>query len=315
MRIPLRRVVLWVLAGWLSTAGSSAAGADQGAHTLESAQQNDIRKSATQPTPTTLPDYMQNWEFGVHAEEDSGFRYFADLIFPLYRPTEGDKTLFFEPRVSHVNHGTLLNFGTGYRTLVRNNTWLLGTNAFYDYETVHQHYRVGAGAEIISAYAELRANGYLGLSHTRRVQSDGATNNVERAVHGYDVELGGPVPYYSRLKLFGGYEWYNFRKFKDREGWTIRAEYKPMQTMVLDLTYSDNTKRTPGFGVNIAFRPPIWLNAPERVISPFRLDETIFPNSDVSDRLFTLVERHHEIVVESYSQTTGGISVEIRRGT
>jgi len=161
----------------------------------------------------------------------------------------------------------------------------------------------------------LRANGYLGLSPTRRVQSDGATNNVERAVHGYDVELGAPVPYYSRLKLFGGYEWYNFRKFKDREGWTIRAEYKPVPLVVLDLTYSDNTKRDPGFGVNIAFHPPIWNNAPERAAPPFRLDKTIFPDSDVSHRLFTLVERHHEIVVESYSQTSGAVSVEIRRGT
>lgn len=311
MRMPYWRSVLWVFVGWLSTVGLPVAGADQ-----------DFQRAGyTQPNPQEtashfqLPDYMQNWEFGLHAEEDTGFRYFADLIFPLYQPNNEDRALFFEPRLSHVNGGTLVNLGTGYRALVRNKTWMLGANTFYDYETVHKHYRVGAGAEILSAYAELRANGYLGLSPTRRVQSDGATNNVERAVHGYDVELGAPVPYYSRLKLFGGYEWYNFRKFKDREGWTVRAEYKPVPLVVLDLTYSDNTKRDPGFGVNIAFRPPIWNNAPEQAASPFRLDKTIFPDSDVSNRLFTLVERHHEIVVESYSQTVGTVSVEIRRGT
>lgn len=201
----------------------SVAGADQDFQKTDPAPPN-----LQQSTPHfQLPDYMQNWEFGAHAEEDTGFRYFADLIFPLYRPNEGGSALFFEPRVSHVGHGTLMNAGVGYRTLVRQNTWMLGANTFYDRETVQDHYRVGIGGEAISAFAEARINGYIGLSPTRRVQSDGATNNVERAVSGYDVELGAPIPYYSRLKLFGGYEWYNFRKFEDREGWKIRAEYTP----------------------------------------------------------------------------------------
>jgi len=258
---------------------------------------------------------MRNWEFGIHAEEDTGFRYFADLIFPLYRPAGHTSTLFLEPRISHVNRSTLMNLGLGYRRLVRDGAWMLGANTFYDYDALREHERVGFGAEAISAYAELRANNYLGISHTRTVQSDGTTTNVERAVSGVDVEVGAPVPFYSRLKFFGGYEWYDFKKFKDREGWTLRAEYRPVSTIILDLTYSDNTKRDPGFGVKIAFRPPIWDIAHTPVASPLRLDKAMFPDSDVSDRLLSLVERHHEIVVESYSQTNGQISIEIKRGT
>lgn len=268
------------------------------------------------PALADLPDYMRNWEFGLHAENDTAFRAFADLILPLYRPADRTSAVFLEPRVSHVDHATLWNLGTGYRRLVRNNTWLLGANAFYDYQAERHHTRFGVGLEALSAYAEFRANGYFGLSPTRKIQEDGATTNVERAVDGFDVEVGAPVPHYSRLKLFGGYEWYDFKKFKNREGWSVRAEYQPVPTLVLDLTYGDNTKRDPGLGVNVAFRLPIWDPAGWKTAeSPFRLDKAIFPDSDVSDRLFTLVERRHEIVVESYSEAVGQISVEIKRGT
>lgn len=299
MRATSRFLALWLVLGIACPAAHAAA---------------ESPHSSSSPSHD-LPDYMRNWEFGVHAEDDTGFRYFADLMFPLHRFAAQHGVLFFEPRVSHVDRATLFNNGIGYRRLVRNDTWLLGVNTFYDYEALREHARVGFGGEALSAYAEARANGYLGISHTRTIQSDGATTNVERAVSGYDVEVGAPIPHYSRLKLFGGYEWYDFKKFKDREGWTVRAEYRPVSTMVLDLTYSDNTKRDPGFGVNIAFRPPIWDVARTPAVSPLRLDKALFPDSDVSDRVFSLVERHHEIVVESYSQAVGKLNIEIKRGT
>lgn len=265
---------------------------------------------------TELPDYMRNWEFGLQAEDDTSFRAFADLILPLYRPGDQSSAFFVEPRVSHADHATLWNFGAGYRRLLRDRTWLVGANTFYDYQAQRHHTRVGVGLEALSAYAELRANGYFGLSPTRAIQEDGTTTNVERAVDGFDLEVGAPVPHYSRLKWFGGYEWYDFKKFKNREGWSIRAEYRPVPMVVLDLTYGDHTKRDPGFGVKIAVRPPIWDPAGWKAAeSPFRLDKAIFPDSDVSDRLFSLVERRHEIVVESYSQAVGQVTVEIKRGT
>ncbi len=264
--------------------------------------------------PSDLPDYMRNWEFGFHVEDDTAPRAFADLIFPLYRPADRSAAFFFEPRVSHVDHATLWNFGAGYRRLVRDNTWLLGANTFYDYQAQRHHTRFGLGLEALSASAELRANGYFGLSPTRKIHSDGTTTNVERAVDGFDLEVGAPVPHYSRLKLFGGYEWYDFQKFKNREGWSVRAEYRPVSAVVLDLTYGDHTKRDPGFGVNVAFRLPVWDMAAWKAESPLRLDTAIFPDGDVSDRLFTLVERRHEIVVESYSEAVGQISIEIKRG-
>ena len=259
----------------------------------------------------TPPNYMRNWEFGINLGDEKTPLYFADLLFPLYRPAAEDQILFVEPRVNHLQGETLFNLGLGYRRLVFDRTWMLGGNVFYDYHT-DSHYRVGTGLEAISSYAELRANGYFGLSLARESDPGPSLVIVERPVDGFDVEIGAPIPYYSRLKLFGGYEWYNFRKFENREGWTVRAEYKPLPYVVLDLILSDNTKRTTGWTSNLAFKLPFGHNAPDRVKSPLKMDSVMFPDGDVGDRLLDLVERHHEIVLEKYSSGSG-VTIEVGR--
>ena len=222
------------------------------------AKESQVSESYPEPA-----EYMKNWEFGINIDEDQGPRYSADLILPVYRPDAEDRTLFIEPRVNHLNRETLLNFGLGYRQFIWDRTWMLGGNMFFDWETGHSHHRMGFGAEAINAHAEFRGNTYWGMSLNKTVEPGISTQVVEKPVDGFDVELGFPVPYYSRLKLFGGYERYNFEKFEDRTGWTARTEYKPYPFIVLDVTLSDNTKRSPNWGMTVALRPPFWENAPE----------------------------------------------------
>lgn len=265
-----------------------------------------------------MPDWMKFWEYGFEINEETSARYFADMIFPLYRPADRKQAVFVEPRLSHFGGETLFNFGLGYRKLLLNNQWLVGVNSFYDYETEHNHYRVGAGMEALSNFAEFRANGYFGLSPARTTTPGITANTVEEVVDGFDLEVGAPIPYYSRLKIFGSYEWYNFKQFKNREGWGVRAEYTPFPFVVIDVILNDNTKKDTDWTFRVAFRPPFGDNIaqpgrPHR--SAFRRDDRIFPDSDMENRTLTLVERHHSIVVESYTQLPGQVNVEIRRGT
>lgn len=259
-----------------------------------------------------LPDFMEYWEWGINIDEDQGPLYYTDIILPLYRSPEGDRAVFFEPRVNYADSEYLFNLGWGYRQLVDQNRWMLGGNMFYDYDTEYSHYRLGWGLEALSHYAELRGNYYLGLSQERAVEEFDATKIFEEAVDGFDLELGVPVPYYSRVKVFGGYNWYNFKKFKNRYGWTLRTEYTPLPYVVIDGLVSDNTKGNVDWGMTAAFRIPLGKNLEEPVHSPLLLDDMIFPEGDASDRLWVLVERHHEIVVE-VEREVGGISVEITR--
>jgi len=261
-----------------------------------------------------LPEWMEHWEFGLNIEEDDGPDYFADLILPLYRHPEDERVLFFEPRVRYADGEALYNVGWGARELVQNRTWLLGTNLFWDYETQHSHYRLGWGLEALSAFAEARTNFYLALSQQRIVQEDGENRVIEEAVDGFDFELGAPAPYYSKVKVFGGFNWYNFEKFENRYGWTLRTEYTPWPCIVIDGLMSDDTKGNFDWGMTVAFRLPLGGNEPAASRSPLQLDETMFPDGDAGAHLFRLVERRHEIVVERRRETAG-ISVEVGRGT
>jgi len=280
--------------------------------------ESKVRKPQKEPVPLNfsypqVPEFMKHWEFGINIDEGEGPQYFADLILPLYRPDAEDRTLFVEPRIAHTDSQTLLNLGLGYRRFIWDRSWMLGGNTFFDYETEVDHYRLGLGLEAISAYAELRANGYFGLSHARTTLPGSASDDTEKAVDGYDLELGFPVPYYSRLKFFGGYEWYDFKQFDNRRGWWARAAYTPTPAVILDVSLRDNNKQSTAWGLTVAFRPPFWENSLKETRSPFKLDQVIFPDSDVSDKLYIPVERHHEIVVESYKQAAGQATIEITR--
>ena len=261
----------------------------------------------------SLPDYMEHWEYSIDVNEDQGPRYSLDPILPLYRPTDKKDVVFLEPRLTYRDREWLLNLGGGYRRLVLNRAWLLGGNLFYDYESEHAHSRVGLGAEALSAFAELRSNVYIPTSGERTVEEGAGGITYERAVHGFDMELGAPIPYYSRLKLFGGFNWYDQPHFKNRSGWTLRAEYTPLPFIVIDGTVSDNTKTNVDWGMKVALRIPLGGNV-KQPRSPTQLDPTMFPESDASVHFWDLVERHHEIVVERRLQT-GTISVQVSRGT
>lgn len=265
----------------------------------------------------SIPDWMEHWEFGMNVEEDDGPDYFADLILPLYRHADDQRVVFVEPRLCHTGGEFLINLGGGVRQAVLDQTWLLGANVFYDHDLQDSHYRVGWGFEALSTFAEVRSNVYLGVSRERLVEESAAGNMFEKAVDGVDVEAGIPVPYYSRLKVFGGFNWYNFEMltFNNRYGWTLRAEYTPVPFVVIDGLLSNDTKSNVDWGMTVALRVPFGGNLQqEKVRSVLALDATMFPTGDARTHLFRLVERHHEIVVERRRET-GTMTIQVARGT
>jgi hypothetical protein len=179
---------------------------------------------------------------------------------------------------------------------------------FYDYESGYSHSRVGWGLEALSSYAELRSNVYVPTSGEREVEENAGGTTRERAVPGFDMERGAPIPYYSRLKVFSGFNWYDLPDFKNRYGWTLRAEYTPLPFVVIDGTVANDTKTNVDWGLKVALRIPLGSNAAP-VRSPLRFDSSMFPEGDVSDHLFDLVERHHEIVVQRSRTSAGGLTI------
>ena len=88
-----------------------------------------------------------------------------------------------------------------------------------------------------------------------------------------------------------------------------------MPFVVIDGTVEDHTKGNTDWGLKVALRIPFGGNAePEKLRPPIALDSTPFPESDAGELLWSLVERHHEIVVEQRLKT-GSVIVEVARGT
>ena len=110
---------------------------------------------------------------------------------------EGDLT-FFQGSIIRQNNRNTINLGIGYRQLSDDEKWIYGVNAFHDYESTYEHSRMSVGAEIRSSVFEINANKYFAISGAKT----GKNGNTERALDGYEVEVGGQVPYIPSAKIF-----------------------------------------------------------------------------------------------------------------
>ena len=123
----------------------------------------------------------------------------ALFLAPLFERAESNDLLFTQGSVSRFDSRTTTNIGLGYRRLVFDEKLLLGVNSFFDYEWPYHHSRVSVGAEIRTTVGEINFNYYWGMSGWKV----GANGFEERALDGYDVELGIPLPYMPRTRLYG----------------------------------------------------------------------------------------------------------------
>ena len=199
-----------------------------------------LTQNDTSDIPATYrnPDWLTRTTIGAIAESHQKPRYYIETVQPLYQSIGRKHTLFTHLRVSEQDDYGTYSAGVGYRRLLFHNNLMAGINTFFDYQDPHQHYQQGVGLEAIGTFAELRANGYFGLSPARKVEEPGI---YEKARDGFDIEFGVPVPYLPWMKVFGSAYWYDFKEGPDVEGWRGRAELKPLSFLTLNLeTYDDN---------------------------------------------------------------------------
>ena len=203
-----------------------------------------------------VPKWLERVELSAQMETDAKPTYYFQTVQPLYQSADLAHTIFIEPRVSSQEGDQTYNLGAGYRYLVNENL-LLGANVFGDYQATHEHHRVGVGLEALTQTLEARANGYFATSKRREIQSTGSTTIYEKAVDGFDAELGAPVPYLPWLKIFASGYWYNYEKFKNKYGWKNRVEASISKAIKLEFYTFDDNKGDREYGTrirtNIAF--------------------------------------------------------------
>ena len=142
-----------------------------------SAQQDPL--SPEQPvsekeTLDEIPEWLKRTNYGLDVGTGQKPRGYFETIQPLYQDSDKQNTVFIQPRFSYMEEDFAANLGVGYRRLFKDNSVLLGTNLFFDYENRREHYRAGLGFEAFINRVESRFNTYFGLSPTRVIKTSGS---------------------------------------------------------------------------------------------------------------------------------------------
>jgi len=137
------------------------------------------------------------------------------VVAPLSDKEDIQNTIFTQLSVFYVDSRTTLNTGLGYRRLEFDNTLMLGVNAFYDHEFPYDHGRFSIGLEARTTVGEINANIYQANTKWKR----GKDGQQERALDGWDVEAGLPLPYMNWATVFlKRYEWQAYDGVADAKG-------------------------------------------------------------------------------------------------
>lgn len=155
---------------------------------------------------------------------------------------------FVMPFFRTNNSLTFFSFmGVGHRFLF-NQKWILGGYGFYDSLTIgdKKHLRrLTFGAEALSKHLEFRSNVYIPIGkkayelYNHKIHDIRYNPNlgytkfsfyhqriIEKALAGFDVEVGGSLPRLSRLELFAAYYYFNADGVDAIHGVRIRSVFR-----------------------------------------------------------------------------------------
>ena len=119
-------------------------------------------------------------------------------VNPLHESNDLKHTVFNQTSLFSEDGRQTLNIGFGYRNMSDDQNWLLGINGFYDHEFPYGHQRSSVGLEARSSVLEFNANRYYAISGWK----SGNDSFDEKALGGYDYELGFAVPYMPGAKIY-----------------------------------------------------------------------------------------------------------------
>lgn len=145
----------------------------------------------------------------------------ALVLIPVLESEDHSNLFFTQGSVSRFDSRTTVNIGLGYRRLAMDKKLLMGINGFYDQEFPIRHQRASIGGELRTTAAEINFNYYVALTGWK----DGQGIFEERAMDGWDIEVGAPLPYMPRVKAFySRFQWQAQTGNFEENGWKAALE-------------------------------------------------------------------------------------------
>ena len=219
---------------------------------------------------------------------------------------EGNLT-FFQGSIIRQNNRNTINLGIGYRQLSDDEKWIYGVNAFHDYESTYEHSRWSVGAELRSSAFEINANKYFAISGAKT----GRNGNTERALDGYEIEIGGQVPYVPSAKIFAKqWKWEGYQT-SDTKGKTYSLQINTpiAPNITLEAGTKDFDTGTDIDFVNLTYEIGFGGDTSQQDDSiPSLIADQAFNNKSMKDKMLEKVRRKNQIVIQTnFIASAGGV--------
>ena len=250
------------------------------------------------PQETFSPSLSLGARFSDDVQEFTG-----DYLLPIQQ--EAGKILMLNLRGFAVeDRAQEFNLGLIYRKLINDDQMILGLNTYYDgRNTEEDNYfsQLGAGAEVLSKWADFRANYYLPISDTKQGVRDFSTEDIsvsrtstrvtttttttkfriyEEAMEGFDVEAGLLLPFLPEkypTRIFAGYYAFNSDYSQDREGFRARLEAQICPMLTFDAEwYEDDELNGTDYFVGFRFHVPLGSRGSKSSRRAGRLQQAVY---------------------------------------
>lgn len=261
-----------------------------------------------------MPGWLKRTEVEFDIAKYSKPEFSLLTVQPLFQSEDYWNTLFTQGRFAYGRLGDrkTFNLGFGYRRLVLGEGLMLGANTFFDYEAPFDHRRVGIGGEIRSGPLELNVNYYNAISG--KVKADRGAH--ERALDGYDLELGAQVPYLPWARVFGKYfYWDTVAVAKNVQGQRVGLRLRPLPFIEVEVGYTDDNFNPAATFVHIRLSFGLGRTAQDSGVAT--IDDVPFSFTSMKEQTLDKVRRENTIRVErtTPAATGGGVTVRVKRGT
>ena len=231
--------------------------------------------------------FLRNLEVSYKIRENSKPEYSILTVQPIYSSAGKKHNLFAQGALSYEGGRTGYTAGLGYRYMPQSESYVVGSNAFLDFQRPYNHMRAGLGVDVQTSLWGAAANYYKGLSDWQK------TTGIfeERAMDGFDVELTGRMPFLPALEVFGrAYRWKSYDDQDDIDGTELRMEYSPVPAFTLEGLVNDEDGRETEYGLGLRYN--YVFGAPSEYLYDWQEQ---FRQKSPSEYIFSKVRRDNKI--------------------
>jgi hypothetical protein len=286
---------------------AGVAGSDNPGEKLASDAVNNISSNVAIRAAEAIDQVVPNSRTEISATgfDVSNGRVEISNVTGINSSEDGRSQSFLQSSALGTKEKTVINIGLGHRYLTNDEKYLLGANMFYDYDTKYGHQRYSIGAELKSSTFEMTANSYKGLSGWK----DGKGTNLDKALNGYDIEVGAQLPYMPGTKAYLKQFKWDLIDAAPLKGTDYSIQFAHMFGSGLTLEVGkrnfEGTETDEDFAKMSYVLP---FGAQQDTIKTSIFSKNMFENESMKSRMLDKVRRNNAIVVQTkFSSAVGGV--------